>query len=313
VRKILVTGAAGFIGSSQVDFLLQRGIEVVGIDNLTTGKLKNLESALMNPKFTFVQLDLVENRIPDEVIANVDAVYHFSANADIRFGAQNPTKDFEQNTLCTQRLLEVMRKNKVKKIIFSSTGSVYGEQKIFPISEEAPFPTQTSLYAASKVACESLLQAYSQTFGIQVFIFRFVSILGPRYSHGHVIDFYQQLKKNPSHLNVLGDGSQTKSYLHISDCLTGIDALVNRPYGGINIVNLGTSEAISVRESIKWISEHMRVDPVISYGTESQGWIGDNRMILLDTNRIRKLGWAPKFTIKDSIRDTLNYFEHQTH
>lgn len=313
MRKVLVTGAAGFIGSSEVDFLLRKGIEVVGIDNLSTGNLKNLEFAMSNPNFSFVQLDLVLSSIPDEVIAGVDTVYHFSANADIRFGVQNPTKDFEQNTLCTQRLLETMRKNGIKKIIFSSTGSVYGEQEIFPTSEDAPFPIQTSLYAASKVACESLIQAYSETFGIQVFIFRFVSILGPRYSHGHVIDFYQQLKKNPNYLEVLGDGNQTKSYLHVSDCLTGIDALVNNPFGKINVVNLGTNEATTVRDSIKWITNHLKLNPTISYGTEQQGWIGDNRKILLDTKRIMKLGWSPKFTIKDSILETIDFLELRTY
>ena len=302
VKKVLVTGAAGFIGSSQVDFLLNKGFTVVGIDNLSTGDSKNLDSARNNPNFIFVQLDLVLDSIPNEVLEGVDAVYHFSANADIRFGVQNPTRDFEQNTLCTQRLLETMRMNNINKIVFSSTGSVYGEQQVFPTREDAPFPIQTSLYAASKVACESLIQAYSETFGMQVFIFRFVSILGPRYS---------QLTTNKDFLEVLGDGNQTKSYLHVSDCLTGIETVVNNPFGRINIVNLGTNEATTVRDSIKWISERMRLDPKISYGKESQGWIGDNRKILLDTTRIMKLGWSPKYTIKQAILETIDYLENQ--
>jgi UDP-glucose 4-epimerase len=312
VKKVLVTGAAGFIGSSQVDFLLNKGLTVVGVDNLSTGNLNNLQSALENPNFNFVQLDLVQDQIPNEVLKGVDTVYHFSANADIRFGIQNPTRDFEQNTLCTQKLLETMRVNGIARIIFSSTGSVYGEQRIFPTVEDAPFPIQTSLYAASKVACESLIQAYSETFGMQVFIFRFVSILGPRYSHGHVIDFYRQLTTNKNFLEVLGDGNQTKSYLHVSDCLTGIDTVVNNPFGKVNIVNLGTNEATTVRDSIKWITEHMKLNPEISYGTDSQGWIGDNRKIFLDTSRITKLGWSPRFTIKQAILETIEYLELQS-
>ena len=311
MKKVLVTGAAGFIGSAQVDFLLNKGLNVVGVDNLSTGNLNNLQSALENPNFNFVQLDLVQDQIPNEVLKEVDTVYHFSANADIRFGIQNPTRDFEQNTLCTQKLLETMRVNGIARIVFSSTGSVYGEQRIFPTVEDAPFPIQTSLYAASKVACESLIQAYSETFGMQVFIFRFVSILGPRYSHGHVIDFYRQLTTNKNFLEVLGDGNQTKSYLHVSDCLTGIDTVVNNPFGKINIVNLGTNEVITVRDSIKWITEQMKLNPEISYGTDSQGWIGDNRKIFLDTSRITKLGWSPRFTIKQAILETIEYLELQ--
>ena len=160
-------------------------------------------------------------------MAGADFVFHMAANADVRFGTQHPRKDLEQNTIATWNVLEAMRANGIRRIAFASTGSIYGEPKLFPTPEDNPFPVQTSLYGASKLAAEGLIQAYCEGFGMQGYIFRFVSLLGPRYSHGHVIDFYRQLRAHPEVLNVLGNGRQRKSYLYIQDCIEAMEARVN--------------------------------------------------------------------------------------
>jgi UDP-glucose 4-epimerase len=307
MKKVVVTGAAGFIGSTLVDSLLNQGIEVVGVDNFSTGKKEFLKAAFSNPKFTLIEEDIYSGENLSNIFLKIDSVFHFAANADVRFGPNHPARDMEQNTIATHKVLEAARIAGVKKFIFSSTGSVYGEAKVVPTPEDAPFPVQTSLYGASKLACEGMIAAYAESFGIQAWIFRFVSILGPRYTHGHVYDFYQQLMQHPDTLSVLGDGHQKKSYLHVSDCIEAIlIALVNSSYS-VNIINLGIDGYCEVRDSIGWITNEMNLDPEIKFGKESKGWIGDNPLIHLDIRKIQSLGWAPKFSIEEGVRDTVSY------
>ena len=307
--KIVVTGCAGFIGSNLVDFLLSTGQTVIGLDNLSTGNIENLEEALTQKNFYFHEVDLYESNNLDSYFQNTDMVFHFAANADVRYGAEHPKKDLEQNVLVTHNVLEAMRKNNVLKIIFSSTGSVYGEAPIIPTPEESFFPIQTSLYGASKIAAESLIEAYCETFRMQAWIFRFVSILGPRYSHGHVYDFYAQLKSDPSYLKVLGNGYQKKSYLHVEDCIKAIDLALRNSNDKINIFNLGIDAVCEVRDSIKWICHFLSINPNIEFGTTSKGWIGDNPHIHLDISKIQKLGWEPTKTIEQGVRDTVSYLQ----
>src|SRR5467141_3262952 len=206
--RCFVTGAAGFIGSSLVDRLLAFGHSVVGYDNFSTGQRRFLEGASRSPQFRLAEGDLLDNDALRSAIAGSDMVFHLAANADVRFGTHHPFKDIEQNTIATYNVLEAMRANAIKRIAFSSTGSVYGEATVFPTPEDAPFPIQTSLYAASKIAGEAMVQAYCEGFGFEGYIFRFVSILGERYTHGHVFDFYKQLMADSTRLRVLGDGNQ---------------------------------------------------------------------------------------------------------
>ena len=212
--KYFVTGGAGFIGSNMVDRLLSEPEnEVVAYDNFSTGRREFLEDALKNDRFTLVEGDTLDLDTLTQAMAGADFVFHFAANADVRMGCEHPKKDLEQNTIATFNVLEAMRANGIKRIGFSSTGSVYGEAEVIPTPEDAPFPIQTSLYGASKLACEGLLAAYAEGFGYTAYIFRFVSILGERYTHGHVFDFCKRLKDDPKHLHILGDGHQKKSYL----------------------------------------------------------------------------------------------------
>lgn len=310
LKRVAVTGAAGFIGSTLVDSLLQQGIEVLGIDNFSTGRIEFLKDALNNPKFTLLKEDLYLGQNLSSAFVGMDAVFHLAANADVRFGPDRPSVDLEQNTIATHKVLEAARIAGVKKFIFSSTGSVYGESEAVPTPENAPFPIQTSLYGASKLACEGMIAAYAESFGMQVWIFRFVSILGPRYTHGHVFDFYKQLLDHPVSLTVLGDGHQKKSYLHVSDCIAAINVALNSAPASVNIFNLGVDGYCEVRDSISWITDELRLTPKISFGTESKGWIGDNPLIHLDTKKIQGMGWTPKYSIEEGVRDTVRFLRN---
>ena len=305
--KIFVTGAAGFIGSNLVDRLLDEGNEVTGFDNFSTGQVQFIEAARQSKKFNLVEEDTQNRSALVQAMKGADLVFHLAANADVRFGTTHPEKDLEQNTLATFNVLEAMRANHIKRIAFSSTGSVYGEPSVFPTPEDAPFPVQTSLYGASKLACEGLIQAYCEGFGFQGYIFRFVSILGERYSHGHVFDFYKKLQQNPHQLQVLGDGHQKKSYLYIQDCIDAILLTIKKSREKINLFNLGTEEYCEVNESIGYLCKALDCNPELKYTGGERGWIGDSPFILLDTGKIRRLGWKPRLTIKEGILKTLDY------
>jgi UDP-glucose 4-epimerase len=305
--RAFVTGGAGFIGSSLVDRLLAEGHTVLAYDNFSTGQRSFLVSAAANPAFTLIEGDLLDTKRLNASLRDVDAVYHLAANADVRFGPDHPAKDLEQNTIATFNVLEAMRVNGVKRLAFSSTGSVYGEAQVFPTPEDAPFPLQTSLYGASKLACEGLIAAYGAAFGFEGCIFRFVSILGERYTHGHVFDFYRSLKNDPTTLRVLGDGSQRKSYLYIGDCLSAMLVGMEQTRGAIQVFNLGTDHYCRVVDSIGWITEQLGVTPRLEFTGGDRGWVGDNPFIFLDCTKIRRLGWAPKLTIRHGVERTLNF------
>jgi UDP-glucose 4-epimerase len=305
--KVLVTGAAGFIGSNLVDYLLASGHTVTGIDNLSTGNLTFLQDAQQHSNFRLIRADLFAENSWQPSFEGHDLVVHLAANADVRFGPDHPAHDLEQNTIVTHRVLEAMRKYSVKRIAFSSTGSVYGEAALIPTPEDTPFPVQTSLYGASKLAAEGLITAYCEAFGMQAFIFRFVSILGERYTHGHVFDFVRQLLAHPGTLRILGDGTARKSYLHVRDCVRAILTAVENGRDRVNIYNLGTSEYCSVSDSAGWISDAMGIAPRREYTGGDRGWIGDIPFIFLDTQRIRSLGWRPELTIQAGIVRTVQF------
>ncbi|TMJ01395.1 MAG: NAD-dependent epimerase/dehydratase family protein [Alphaproteobacteria bacterium] len=302
-----VTGAAGFIGSNLVDRLLANGEPVIGYDNLTTGKMRFLDSACANSAFRFVEGDLLDTGALTTAMQGADFVFHLAANADVRFGTQHPERDLQQNTVATFNVLEAMRANNVRRIAFSSTGSIYGEPDVFPTPENAPFPIQTSLYGASKLAAEGMIQAYCEGFGFQGYIFRFVSILGERYTHGHVFDFYKKLATDPTRLHVLGNGKQRKSYLYVQDCIDAMLLAINTLDGKVNVLNLGVDEANQVNDSIGWIAERLGVRPELTYSGGERGWVGDSPFILLDTQRIRALGWKPKLTIREGVLRTVDW------
>ncbi len=307
IRRAFVTGAAGFIGSNLVDRLLRDGVRVVGWDNFSTGQRRFLTGALQNGDFDLVQGDNLDLDGLTRAMEGCDVVFHLAANADVRFGTDHPRRDLDQNTIATWNVLEAARNNGVEKFAFSSTGSIYGEPDVFPTPEDAPFPVQTSLYGASKLAAEGMVEAYCEGFGLQGFVFRFVSILGERYTHGHVFDFYHQLQQHPDRLRVLGNGRQRKSYLYVGDCVNAILAAIERADGRVNRFNLGTDHYCEVNDSIGWICETLGVQPEIEYAGGERGWIGDSPFIFLDTTRIRSLGWEPTLDIRQGVVRTVEY------
>jgi UDP-glucose 4-epimerase len=309
-KKILITGCAGFIGSNLVDFFLRKKYSIIGIDNLSTGKIKFLNNALKSKKFEFVKKDLLKYSKIKKFFLNVELVIHLSANADVRRGPEHPKKDLKQNLIVTSNILEAMRENDVKKIIFASTGSVYGEAKEFPTPENTFFPVQTSFYGSSKLAAEALLSAYSHAFGIKCWIFRFVSVLGPRYTHGHIIDFYKKIITKKKTIEVLGNGNQKKSYIHVSDCIDAIYKSLKYFKDNINIINIGHDEFITVKQSLNKIKSLMKSKKKEIYQDNTRGWVGDNPYIYLDIKKLRKTGWKPKIKILEAVEDTVNFIKN---
>ncbi|MEI9987540.1 MAG: SDR family NAD(P)-dependent oxidoreductase [Aliidongia sp.] len=306
-RHAVVTGAAGFIGSNLVDRLLADGWRVTGYDNLSTGLTEFLVPARDKAGFTFVEGDLLDRATLERAVAGADMVFHLAANADVRHGTERPERDLEQNTIGTFNVLEAMRKGGVKRIAFSSTGSIYGEHHVVPTPEDAPFPIQTSLYGASKLAGEGLIQAYCEGFGMSAVIFRFVSVLGERYTHGHVFDFCRKLFVDPTTLPVLGNGKQRKSYMYVADCVAAVLLAAESSADKVGIFNLGIDGSIEVRQSIGWIADELVVTPELVFAGGERGWIGDSPLIQLDTARITRLGWVPQVSIEDGVRRTVRW------
>jgi UDP-glucose 4-epimerase len=312
VKRACITGGAGFIGSNLADRLSAQGVEVILVDDFRSGRREFVTDALERPGVRLLEGDVLEMAVLEEAVRGCDWVFHLQANADVRRGLEDPRRDLEQNTLATSRVLEAMRAEGVRRIAFASTGSVYGEPRVFPTPEDAPFPTQTSLYGASKLAGEGLIAAYAAGYGFTGLIFRFVSILGERYTHGHVFDFYCALKRDPTRLRVLGDGRQEKSYLYVQDCIDAMLLAAERHADehGAHVYNLGTDETVVVDESVAIITEHLGLSPEIEHTGGRRGWTGDSPLIHLDTTRIRRLGWEPSLTIGEALVRTLQWLTH---
>ena len=314
--RALVTGSSGFIGSHIVDELLSRGYRVTGVDNMSTGIKKFLESANNNINFNQITGDILDFDLMKKAINDVDIIYHMAANADIRGGTNNTKIDLEQNIIGTYNILESMRlSERAKRICFASSAAALGEPSIFPTPENLSTPIQTSLYGASKMSCEGFISAFCNAFDIEGYCFRFVSLLGPRYPHGHVFDFVKKLKDDPNELNILGDGTAEKSYLHINDCIRALMMVCEeqRPAKDLQIkyeiFNLGMEEFIEVKESAKLISSELNLNPEFIFGEGKRGWVGDNPFVFLDVNKIKALGWLPEHTITQSIKETARWLD----
>lgn len=309
--KAVVTGCAGFVGSHLVERLLSIGYFVIGVDNFRTGKYPFMDSFISNPNFKLIDFDLNLLDADSTLLKGVDIVYHMAANADVRGGMSDTTVDLQFNLIMTHRILECMKFNGVKRLCFASTAAALGEPNVFPTPEEISTPVQTSIYGASKMSCEHFISSFANCFGIEAYVFRFVSLLGPRYPHGHVIDFVRKLCHDPTVLHILGDGTAQKSYLHINDCIDALELVCERlrPAKKLNIpyevYHLGFDGYIRVKDSAQLISHFMDVKPIFQFETQQRGWIGDNPFVHLSTDKIKKLGWTPQYTIEQSIEDTV--------
>lgn len=307
--KILVTGGAGFIGRNLVEKLILKGHEIVVIDNFSTGSKTNLEDFIDDIKLIEADLKSPEQYVDD--LNEIDFVFHLAANADVRDGFLHPQKDIEENIVATSILMQQLVKKNIRKIIFSSTAAALGEPNNFPTSEQTPFPNQTSLYGMSKAACEGILSSYVGKFSLNVGVFRFVSVVGPWYSHGHVYDFYKKLKNDPTCLEILGDGEQRKSYLHIDDIISGLFCVMNdiltREAPSYEVYHIGNSDYCTIKQSASWISEELGLCPNYEFTGGIRGWVGDSPFVFLDTTKIRSLGWEQKHSLESSIKATAGW------
>jgi len=305
--RVLVTGAAGFIASNLIPRLLARGDEVAGIDNFFLGKRAYVAR---HPRFAFHELDLLELERVVEVFDafKPERVWHLAANSDISFGTRYTDFDLKGGTLVTFNVLEAMRRTGVRELVFSSSGAVYGEPSVMPTPEDYGPIFPISLYAASKVACETLITAFAHNYDLRAWIFRFGNIVGPNPTHGVIHDFVLRLRDEPTRLTVLGDGSQAKPYVYVEDCLDGMEFGVVNAREHVNCYNLAVDDQTTVREITDWTIEAMGIDRAaidVQYGDSPRGWRGDVPYVKLDTRRMTALGWRPKLTSNQAVRRTI--------
>jgi len=302
--KVVITGGAGFIGSHLADALLRKGNEITIIDNLSTGKKENVP-----PGARFVLKDILKEDVAEEV-EGADAVFHMAADPDVRLSAEDPVKSFELNTVATFRLLESCRKADVKGFVLASTSTVYGDAELIPTPENYPC-VPISNYGASKLACEGYCSAYAHSYGIRTTVLRYANIFGERSTHGVMHDFYKKLKKNPSELEILGDGRQEKSYLHVEDCVSATITAFEKQEKIYDVFNIGSSEKHNVNEIAGMVCNAMGVKPRFRYTGGERGWVGDVRLMLLDVRKIERLGWRESTRFEDGVRAYLDWLALQ--
>jgi UDP-glucose 4-epimerase len=305
--KILVTGAAGFIASNLIPRLLARGDEVAGADNFFLGKR---EYVVEHPRFAFHEMDLLDLAKVVALMAafRPERIWHLAANSDISFGTKYTDFDLKGGTLVTYNVLEAMRRTDVKEIVFSSSGAVYGEPVVMPTPEDYGPILPISLYAASKVACETLITAFAHNYDIRAWIYRFGNVVGPNPTHGVIHDFVLRLREDPTKLVVLGDGTQSKPYVYVEDTLDGMEFGIEHARDLVNVYNLAVDDQTSVREITDWTIEAMGIDRnaiAVQYGDSPRGWRGDVPQVKLDTRRMTALGWTPKHSSREAVRRTI--------
>ena len=305
-NRILVTGGAGFIGSHLVDRLMKTGSEIIVFDNLSSGRIEFIKHHLDNKNFNLIQADILDTDAILSACEDVDLVYHLAANPDVRLGAVDTKVHFDQNIKATYNLLEAIRKSGVHNIAFTSTSTVYGEASVMPTPEDYGPLVPISLYGASKLACEALITSYSHTFDLNSWIFRFANIIGDRGTHGIIFDFIKKLRDDPEHLEILGDGKQSKSYLHVNDCVDGMVFCVENGHDPVNIFNIGSEDTVSATRIGEIVVEEMGLEGVeFSYTGGSRGWKGDVPKMRLDVERLKSFGWDYEYSSEESVRQTV--------
>ncbi len=306
--RIMVTGGAGFIGSHIVDALMAEGHEVIVYDNLSSGKIEFIQGHMEKENFKFVHADLLDFETLKREIKDVDVVFHVAANPDVRLGVKDTKVHMEQNVLATYNVLEAMRINNVHDIVFTSTSTVYGEAKEIPTPENYGPLIPISLYGASKLGAEAFITSYAHTFNMRAVIYRFANIVGPRGTHGVIYDFIMKLKKNPKELEILGDGTQTKSYLYVEDCVDAILYGYKNRRADVEIFNIGSEDWINVKKIADIVVEEMGLKNVVyKFTGGKRGWKGDVPKMLLSIERIKSYGWKGKHNSEESVRLTTRH------
>ena len=299
---VVVTGGAGAIGSALVGALLAQGHEVRVIDNLSSGRRELLPRVA---RVVLLEADLREPTRFADRFRGATAVWHLAANPDIRLGTSDPRVDLENGTLATFNVLEAARRHDVRSIVYSSSSVVYGSAKVLPTPEAYGPLLPESLYAAAKLAAEGLVSAYAHSYGIRAHVYRFANIIGPGMSHGILPDFFAKLRRDPSRLEVLGDGHQAKSYLRTEDCIEGMLAGFDRAHETVNLFNLGTTDRISVRTIAEKVVAANGGRARIEYTGGPRGWVGDVPQQLLSIDRMMRLGWSPHYDSAGAIDKTI--------
>lgn len=306
LKKILVTGGAGFIGASLIPALLDKRFKVIVMDNLSNGKKLKLESFLSWDNFQFIQSDLLDETKLKEVVENCDLIFHLAANVEVRKGSFDTEIDFLNNTVATRNLIEAMRtSNRCKKIVFTSSSVVYGDSVTLPTPEDYGPLKPISLYGATKLACESLICGYAGMFDIKAVIFRLANVIGPESEHGVIFDFFRKLgQSHGDYLEILGDGTQKKSYLYIDDCIDALVIGLKQFESDVEIFNLGSDDQVDTNSIARIIISQLNVRPKIKYVSEQKdgrGWPGDIKNMLLSTEKLKKVGWKINYSSEESV------------
>ena len=315
-QKIFVTGGAGFIGSHMVDRLCKDEKEVVVFDNLSSGKIENIKKWLKKSNFNFVHEDLLKPASILKPLSECETVFHLAANPEVRVGTTDPKVHYEQNMTATFNLLEAVRKvGCIKNFVFTSSSTVYGEAEKTPTPEDYAPLKPISIYGASKLASEALIISYAYTYGFDAIIYRLANIIGPRAQHGVIYDFINKLTKNPKKLEILGDGTQRKSYLYIDDCIDAMLIGINHSHGRVEIYNVGSEDQVNVKEIADIICQEMDlrdVKYVYTGGVDGgRGWKGDVKVMLLSIEKIKSLGWKPKLNSRQAVERTVKAILHE--
>lgn len=303
--KVFITGGAGFIGSQISDYLIQKGFFVTVYDNFSTGSKKFLRK---HNNLRIISADVLDSTKLKKAIKGHDIVYHFSANADVRKGAEKTDLDLEQEIIATYNVLDAMRIQNVNKIVFPSSMTVYGKPNFASVDESYGPCLPSSLYASGKLANEGMISAYCESFNLQAWIFRFANVVGPRLTHGVIYDLINKLKKNNNRLEILGDGNQTKPYIYIDDIINSIDFVLKNSSEKVNLINVGVEDEISVKKIVSLILKKMNLINVeLLFGKTPYGWKGDVTKFSLNINKLKTLGYTPQFNSKQAVEKTIEY------
>lgn len=322
--RVVVTGGAGFIGSHLVDRLMSRQLHVKVLDNFSNGSRKNIERWLKNQRFNLIEGDLKNPKDAKKAVENVQLVFHLAANPEVRVGESEPSVHFRENLVATFNLLEAMRASThAKNLVFTSTSTIYGEATRLPTPEDYGPTMPISTYGASKLGCEALASGYAHVFRLRTLILRLANVVGPRASHGVVVDFIKKLRSNPAKLEILGDGTQKKSYLHVSDCANAIVYLTHHFLQGkkkFDLYNVGSVDQIGVTRIAELVAREMRTRDTefcyIAANNEGRGWLGDVKFMHLSTDKSSQVGWRPRYNsqqaIKAAAKSILQEQQHET-
>ncbi len=305
MMKYLVTGGAGFIGSNLVDALTKENSqsEICVVDNLSMGKEENISHHKSNKKFSFIKADLLSPKSLVKAMPHTDVVFHLSANSDISYGAKHTDHDLKQGTIATYNVLESMRLNDVRNLVFSSSSAIYGDTSRVIAEDFGPL-MPISFYGASKLACEGLISAFSHNYGIRVWICRFPNVVGTRGTHGVVVDFIRKLKADPKMLKILGNGRQEKPYIHVSELLDAMFFIQKNSSDPINYFNIGPDgTATTVKKIAEIVVEEMKLRNVqFKFTGGERGWKGDVPKFQYDISKIKNLGWNPHLSSDEAVR-----------